>query len=127
LHVPIEGIVLRVLYISVRNVVLENERNVECEWLPSQTDSKFGFMISWRLITSTEECTDFSDSSSLGGLSSGFSDSSSLEEFSSDDLDLLSLVDLSLISAPCLSLEGASVGFLEDSSSEVNRGGFGLC
>jgi hypothetical protein len=43
----------------------------------------------------------------------GFSDSSSL-------------VDLSLISWSSLSLEGASVGFLEDSSSEVNRVGFGL-
>jgi hypothetical protein len=30
------------------------------------------------------------------------------------------------MSAPSLSLKGASVGFLEDSSSEVNRGSFGL-
>jgi hypothetical protein len=36
--VPIEGVVFRVLYISVRNGVLENKWNVECEWLPSQTN-----------------------------------------------------------------------------------------
>jgi hypothetical protein len=28
------------LYISVRNVVLENDWNVESDWLPSQTDLK---------------------------------------------------------------------------------------
>jgi hypothetical protein len=106
--------------------MLVNDWNVECEWLPSQTTSKSGFMISWRLITLTGECSDFSDSSSLGGLSLGFFDSSSLKELSSDDSDSPSPVDLLLISAPSLSLEGASVGFLEDSSSEVNRGGFGL-
>jgi hypothetical protein len=49
-----------------------------------------------------------------------FSDSSSLEELSSGFSDLSSLVDLPLISAPSLSLEGVSVGFLEDSSLEVN-------
>jgi hypothetical protein len=100
--------------------VLGNEWNVECEWLPSQTDlssARVPFMISQKLIVLVadlgEECSDFSDSSSLEELSLDFSDSSSL-------------VYLTLISAPSLSLEGASVGFLEDSSPEVNRGSFGL-
>jgi hypothetical protein len=83
-------------------------------------------MISWKLITSTEECSDFLDSSSLEELSLEFLDSSSLEELSLSFSDSSSLVDLPLISAPSLSLEGASVGFWGDSSSEVNTGGFGL-
>jgi hypothetical protein len=100
--------------------VLENEWDIECEWLPSQTDlssARVPFMISRKLIILVadlgEECSDFSDSSSLEELLSDFSDS-------------LSLVDLPLIRALTLSLEGASVGFLEDSLSEVNRGSFGL-
>jgi hypothetical protein len=100
--------------------VLVNDWNVECEWLPSQTDLKSGFMISRILMNLVEEWSDFSDSSSLEGLLLDFSDSSSLEELSSGFSDLSSLVDLPLISAPSLSLEGVSVGFLEDSSLEVN-------
>jgi hypothetical protein len=99
---------------------------VECDWLPSQTDLKSGFMISRILMNLVEECLYFSDSSSLEGLSLDFSDSSSLEELSSAFSDSSSLVDLPLISAPSLSLGCASVGCLEDSSSEVNRVGFGL-
>jgi hypothetical protein len=127
--VPIEGVVFGVLYISVRNVVLVNDWNVECEWLPSQTDLESGrmpSMISRRLINLSEEWLDFSDYSSLEELSLEFLDSSSLEELSSGFSDSSSLVDLLLISVPSLSFEGGSVGFLEDSSSEVNRGCFGL-
>jgi hypothetical protein len=42
MRVPIEGVVFRVLYISVRNVVLMNDWNVECDWLPSQTNLESG-------------------------------------------------------------------------------------
>jgi hypothetical protein len=44
-----------VLYISVRNVVLENEWNVECEWPSSQTNLESGripCMISRRVVVS---------------------------------------------------------------------------
>jgi hypothetical protein len=67
----------------------------------------------------------FSDSSSLEGLSLDFSDSSSLEELSASFSDSCSLVDLLLISAPSLSLVGGSVRRLGNSSSELDRDGFG--
>jgi hypothetical protein len=101
--------------------VLVNDWNVECDWLPSQTDLKSGFMISRILMNLVEEWSDFSDSLSLEGLLLDFSDSLSLEELSSGFSDSSSLVDLPLISAPSLSFEDASVGFLEDSSSKVNK------
>jgi hypothetical protein len=73
LHVPIEGVVFRVVYISVRrNVVLENEWNVECEWLPSQIVLEFArmsFMISRRLVVPVAACLSCSV---LGGEFSGF-------------------------------------------------------
>jgi hypothetical protein len=88
MFVPIEGVVFRVVYIRVRrNVVLVNDWNVECEWLPSQTDlesARTTFMISRILINLGEEWSDFSDSSSLEDLLSEFLDSSSLEELTSD-------------------------------------------
>jgi hypothetical protein len=105
LQVPIEGVVVRVLYISGRNVVLENDWNVQCEWLPSQTnlesgsDLESGSMILRRLIDSTGECSAFSDYSSLEGLSLDCSDSSSLEDLSATFPDSCSLVDLLLNSA----------------------------
>jgi hypothetical protein len=93
--------------------VLVNDWNVECEWLPSQTDlesARMPFMISRILINLGEECSDFSDSSSLEELSLEFLDSSSLEELSSDFLDSLSLVDLPLISAPSFIFGGCLSG-----------------
>jgi hypothetical protein len=85
------------------------------------------------VMVSTAECSDFFDSSSLEGLLLDVSDSSSLEELSSDESDSSSLLDLPLISAPSLSLEDCSVRLLEDcsvrrlgnSSSELDRDGFG--
>jgi hypothetical protein len=71
-------------------------------------------MILRRLIDSTGECSAFSDSSSLEGLSLDCSDSSSLEALSASFSDLCSLVDLLLISAPSLSLVGGSVRRLGD-------------
>jgi uncharacterized membrane protein len=65
----------------------------------------------------------------VGGLGeewSDFPDYLSLEELSLEFFDSSALVDLTLFSAPSLSLESALVGLLEDSSSEVNRGNFGL-
>jgi hypothetical protein len=73
-----------------------------------------------------EEWSDFPDSSSLEGLSLDCSDSSSLEELSASFSDSCSLVDLLLISAPSLSLVGGSVRLLGNSSSELDRVGFGL-
>jgi hypothetical protein len=113
----------------VRNVVLENEWNVECEWLPSQTNLESGrilCMISRRVVVSVadvgKEYPDFSDSSSLGGPLGELSS----EKLSSDDSDLSSLVDLTLISVPSLFLVGDLVRLLGNSSSELDRVGFGL-
>jgi hypothetical protein len=64
------------------------------------------------------ECSNFSDSSSDS------SDSSSMEELLSDFSDSSSLVDLMLISVPSLFLEDGSLRLLDDSSSEMDRGGF---
>jgi hypothetical protein len=68
-----------------------------------------------------EEWSDFSDSSSLEGLSLDFSYSLSLEELSASFSDSTSLVDL-----PLIVLEDCSVRRLGNSSSELDRDGFGL-
>jgi hypothetical protein len=82
-------------------------------------------MVSRRQTNSVEEWSDFFDSSSLEGLLLDVSDSSSLEELSSSFSDSLSLVDLSLVSVPSLSLGCGSVRRLGNSSSELDRVGFG--
>jgi hypothetical protein len=123
---PLKGLVVfRVLYISVRNVVLVNDWNVECDWLPFQTDlvsARMSFTRSRKLmwVVACISC------SVLVGECLDFSDSSSLEELSLDDSDSLSLVDLTLISVPSLLLGDGSVRSLDDSSSELDRVGFGF-
>jgi hypothetical protein len=69
--------------------VLENEWNVECEWLPSQSDlvsARMSFTRSRKLMW-VSVC--FSCSVLVGECSA-----SSLEELSSDDSDSSSLVDV---------------------------------
>jgi hypothetical protein len=103
------------MYISVRrNVVLVNDWNVEYEWLPSQTD----------LVSSNK--VSFMKARGLVVLLAAFFSCSVLDEEFSDFSDLSSLEDLSLINVVSLSLEGDSVRLLDDASSELERGGFGL-
>jgi hypothetical protein len=90
-----------------------NDWNLECEWLPSQTDlvsARMPFMISRRLIV----------------LLAAFVSCSVLDEEFSDFSDSSSLEDLLLIDVSSLSLEGDSERFLDDSLSELDRGCFGL-
>jgi hypothetical protein len=88
-------------------------------WLPSQTDLESGrlpCMISRRLgVLVADVVKECSDSSSLE-----FLYSSSLEELSLDFSDSSLLVDL-----PLIVLEGCSVRRLGNSSSELDRDGFG--